>query len=186
MAYKTFVNSKGSKTGDYPGQSTHEKLVGVDDFAGSKYSDAHAIEYRAHKPTDKGHGRGMGMPMADPIRLLFEMDGNFARYLTSLIEGEFVDLHIMLVRNADKTGKHFQKAMELKLLNATIAEVRLATGRRGAESSEVANTKAPHDTSELYEVYVVYERLEGKAYKKGAADGIPWTDDWKNVGNASA
>lgn len=184
MAFIAYVKTKGRKSGDFGGTTTQTV-----DAAGVKpetHSEVVSIEYRAHGALDPKTGKPVSHRQNEPLRLTLDLDKNYGRYMASMLEGEYLDLEIVFTQNVQDGSGGIEKAMTMKLTSANIADIRLQTGKHALQSSSTAKGMAEFDTRELYEISLMWEKLEGDS---GAAanttkGAIPWVDDWKKPGSA--
>jgi type VI secretion system secreted protein Hcp len=163
MAYEFYVTIKGVKQGDFKGESIraeHAKKI-----AGLSYS--HEIT----APRDIASGRASGKRQHGPITFTKEWGASTPMIFQALVNNEVLESVLFEFYNTNDSGEE-QIYHKITLSKATVSKIKQVTGT--GESAGSAKTSAIHDTHELEEVSLTYEKIEVESVT-GATLAM---DDW--------
>ncbi len=165
MAYEFYVTIEGTKQGKFKGESIRDahkaKLSGL--------SYRHEIK----SPRDIATGQASGKRQHGPISITKEWGASSPQIFQSLVTNEI--LKSVLFEFIQTTPEGAEEIYHtIKLVNATVSQVRYMTGGQTVEGSGSAKHSASYDTHELEEVSFTYQRIEIEN-KNGKTAAF---DDW--------
>jgi type VI secretion system secreted protein Hcp len=149
MAYEFYVTTKGATQGAFKGESTrkgHEaKAPGI------------SYQHEVSSPRDIATGLASGKRQHKPIVFTKEWGPSSPQFFLALVTNEQLPEVLFEFIKTSREGKE-QVYYTIKLVNATVSNIRYATGK--GESAGSAKTLATYDTHELEEISLTYQRIE--------------------------
>lgn len=165
MAYEFYVTVEGTKQGKFKGESIREahkeKLTGL--------SYRHEIK----SPRDVATGQASGKRQHGPISMTKEWGAATPQIFQALVTNEV--LKSVFFEFVATTPEGIEEVYyTIKLVNATVSQVRYMTGGNTVEGSGSAKNTSTYDTHELEELSFTYQRIELE-HKPGKTAAF---DDW--------
>jgi type VI secretion system secreted protein Hcp len=165
MAYEFYVTIEGMKQGKFKGESPRDKHK--DKTSGLSFN--HEIK----SPRDLATGQASGKRQHGPITFTKEWGASSPQLFQALVTNEVLKSALFEFVHTTKVGEE-EVYYTIKLVNATVSNIKYMTGKDSGESSGTAKHSAAYDTHELEEVSLTYQRIEVE-HKVGKTMA---QDDW--------
>jgi type VI secretion system secreted protein Hcp len=159
MATQAYVKIKGSKQGQFKGETT-QKAPGANAIPVVRFTST------AQAPRDAATGQASGKRQWQPIRLTKEWGAASPQLLNALTTNEVLTNVVFEFWRVDQAGKE-QLHYRITLTNATVASITSSFDRTGP-------TSAPFTGHELEDVELTFQSIsvEDLADKTTAADNL--------------